>query len=252
MEQLAQWLPRGIDADDRDARDTGSRQGVTTETFERVRPLLFAIAYRMLALVSEAEDVIQDAFLRYERATKDGVEIGSLKSYLSAVVTRLAIDELWSARRNREAYVGAGCRILRRSRAARAATRRARSSAIRTEGWSTSSSWTSLMAGSRPCGPLSTRTSSATWATSPTLASCSDPAVADQSLPLAPRHRNWSSDTVPSDGTHEVQFCDGTAHRTGSRRGCAPPRSARTRTARGHPNGASAGRFDGSFHAGPG
>ena len=76
---------------------------MTTETFERVRPLLFAIAYRMLALVSEAEDVVQDAFLRYERATKDGVEIGSLKSYLSAVVTRLAIDELWSARRNREA-----------------------------------------------------------------------------------------------------------------------------------------------------
>jgi RNA polymerase sigma-70 factor (ECF subfamily) len=76
------------------------------ETFESLRPLMFAIAYRMLGSVSEAEDVIQEAFLRYRRSLADGVKIESLKAYLSAIVTRLAIDELRSARVRREAYVG--------------------------------------------------------------------------------------------------------------------------------------------------
>ncbi|MGH2401210.1 MAG: RNA polymerase sigma-70 factor [Candidatus Limnocylindria bacterium] len=80
---------------------------MTAETFESLRPLLFSIAYRMLGTVSEAEDVMQDAFLRYRRAVAGDADIGSLKAYLSAVVTRLAIDELRSARRRREAYVGA-------------------------------------------------------------------------------------------------------------------------------------------------
>ena len=80
---------------------------MTVETFESLRPLLFAIAYRMLGTVSEAEDVVQEAFLRYRRAVAGRAEIGSLKAYLSAVVTRLAIDELRSARRRRETYVGA-------------------------------------------------------------------------------------------------------------------------------------------------
>jgi RNA polymerase sigma-70 factor (ECF subfamily) len=60
----------------------------------------------MLASVSEAEDVVQDAFLRFERALADGTEIESPKAYLSAVVTRLAIDQLRSARSRRETYVG--------------------------------------------------------------------------------------------------------------------------------------------------
>lgn len=76
------------------------------ETFESLRPLLFAIAYRMLASVSDAEDVVQDAFLRYQRALERGSAIESLKSYLSASVTRLAIDFLRSARARRETYVG--------------------------------------------------------------------------------------------------------------------------------------------------
>ena len=58
---------------------------------------MFSIAYRMLATVSEAEDVVQDSFLRYVRAQAEGVEIDSPKAYLSTVVTRLAIDELRSA-----------------------------------------------------------------------------------------------------------------------------------------------------------
>ncbi|MBW8770684.1 MAG: RNA polymerase sigma-70 factor [Gemmatimonadetes bacterium] len=76
------------------------------ETFESLRPLLFAIAYRMLASVSDAEDVLQDAYLRWRRAVDDGVAIVSLKAWLSTVVTRLAMDHLRSARARREEYVG--------------------------------------------------------------------------------------------------------------------------------------------------
>jgi RNA polymerase sigma-70 factor (ECF subfamily) len=77
-----------------------------TDEFVALRPLLFSIAYRMLGSVSEAEDVVQDTFLRYQRAVSDGLEIESPKAYLSAVVTRLAIDQLRSARNRRETYVG--------------------------------------------------------------------------------------------------------------------------------------------------
>ena len=75
-------------------------------TFESFRPLMFSIAYRMLSSVSEADDVVQEAFLRYQRAIAGGVEIDSEKAYLSAVVTRLAIDQLRSARMRHETYVG--------------------------------------------------------------------------------------------------------------------------------------------------
>jgi RNA polymerase sigma-70 factor, ECF subfamily len=76
------------------------------ETFESLRPLLFAIAYRMLASVSDAEDVLQEAYLRYRRALDDGVAIASLKTYLSTIVTRLALDHARSAQQRREEYVG--------------------------------------------------------------------------------------------------------------------------------------------------
>ena len=76
------------------------------QTFAELRPLLFALAYRMLASVSAAEDVVQDAFLRYRRAREEGAAVASPKAYLSAVVTRLAIDELRSARARRETYSG--------------------------------------------------------------------------------------------------------------------------------------------------
>jgi RNA polymerase sigma-70 factor, ECF subfamily len=75
---------------------------MSAETFAGLRPLLFSIAYRMLGSVSEAEDVVQEAFLRYQRAGA----VDSPRAYLSAVVTRLAIDELRSARARRETYVG--------------------------------------------------------------------------------------------------------------------------------------------------
>jgi RNA polymerase sigma-70 factor (ECF subfamily) len=76
------------------------------ETYTELRPLLFSIAYRMLGSVTEAEDVVQDAFLRYEGAVQRSGGIESPKAYLSAVTTRLAIDELRSARARREQYIG--------------------------------------------------------------------------------------------------------------------------------------------------
>jgi RNA polymerase sigma-70 factor, ECF subfamily len=80
--------------------------GETAAVYESLRPLLFSIAYRMLGSVTEAEDIVQEAFLRYHRAVADHGEPDSPKAYLSAVVTRLAIDELRSARSRRESYVG--------------------------------------------------------------------------------------------------------------------------------------------------
>jgi RNA polymerase sigma-70 factor, ECF subfamily len=76
------------------------------EAFQELRPLLFSIAYRMLGSVGSAEDIVQEAFLRFDRAAREGSAIDSPKAYLSAVVTRLAIDELRSARVRRETYVG--------------------------------------------------------------------------------------------------------------------------------------------------
>jgi len=71
--------------------------------FEELRPLLFSIAYRILGSVSEAEDAVQETWLRYELTA---TEPASTKSFLSAVVTRVSIDVLRSARVRREQYVG--------------------------------------------------------------------------------------------------------------------------------------------------
>jgi RNA polymerase sigma-70 factor, ECF subfamily len=77
------------------------------ETYESLRPLLFSIAYRMVGSVSEAEDIVQEAYLRHHRAVRDGdTEVQAPKAWLSAVTTRLAIDHLRSARVRRETYVG--------------------------------------------------------------------------------------------------------------------------------------------------
>ena len=73
---------------------------------EELRPLLFSIAYRMVSSVGDAEDIVQEAFLRIHRAESEGQRIESPKAYLSAVVTRLSIDHLKSARVRREQYVG--------------------------------------------------------------------------------------------------------------------------------------------------
>jgi RNA polymerase sigma-70 factor (TIGR02957 family) len=79
---------------------------MTDEEFDKLRPTAFAIAYRMLGSVSEAEDVVQEGFLRLHRAREGGESIESPRAYLSTVVSRLALDELRSARARRETYVG--------------------------------------------------------------------------------------------------------------------------------------------------
>ena len=76
------------------------------ELFEELRPKGFAIAYRMLGSVSEAEEVVQEAFLRLYRELEDGADIATPEAYFVTVVTRLAIDELRSARARREVYTG--------------------------------------------------------------------------------------------------------------------------------------------------
>ena len=74
------------------------------QVYRELRPYAFAIAYRMLGTVSEAEDVVQDAFLRVGEASD--AEIRSPRAYLATVTTRLAIDVLRSSRARRESYVG--------------------------------------------------------------------------------------------------------------------------------------------------
>jgi RNA polymerase sigma-70 factor (TIGR02957 family) len=79
---------------------------MTEEEFSELRPSAFAIAYRMLGSVSEAEDVVQEGFLRLHRARAGGERIESPRAYLSTVVSRLSLDQLRSARARRETYVG--------------------------------------------------------------------------------------------------------------------------------------------------
>ena len=74
------------------------------EIFSELRPLLFSIAYRMLGVVMDAEDMVQETFLRWQRSDQKNVQ--SPKTWLSTVITRLCINHLKSARVQREQYVG--------------------------------------------------------------------------------------------------------------------------------------------------
>ncbi len=76
-----------------------------TSQYAQYRPLMFSIAYRMTGSVSDAEDIVQEAFLRAGKEDKAG-EVESPKAYLATITTRLAIDHLRSARVRRESYVG--------------------------------------------------------------------------------------------------------------------------------------------------
>ena len=74
------------------------------ESFETYRHYLFSIAYRMLGSAMDAEDMVQETYLRYQ-ATPPAT-ISSLKAFLTTIITRLCMDQLHLARRKRELYVG--------------------------------------------------------------------------------------------------------------------------------------------------
>lgn len=74
------------------------------ETFESYRPLLFSIAYRMLGSAMDAEDIVQETYLRYQNAKKQDIQ--SPKAYLATITTRLCLDYLKSAKTQREDYIG--------------------------------------------------------------------------------------------------------------------------------------------------
>src|SRR5699024_542434 len=92
---------RGSDMPDRPT--SGTSLPPRAEEFVALRPLLFAIAYRVLGRVTEAEDVVQDTWLHYQHVTE---QPRSPKAYLATVVTRLSINVLSSARVRREEYIG--------------------------------------------------------------------------------------------------------------------------------------------------
>lgn len=77
-----------------------------TDAYRTHRRTLLAIAYRMLGSFTDAEDVVQDAFLRFRHALQEGERPDSDRAYLMTITSRLAIDQLRSARVRREAYVG--------------------------------------------------------------------------------------------------------------------------------------------------
>ena len=82
----------------------GSRRLDSEELFKTQRPRLLAIAYGMLGSASDAEDVVQEAFLRWQRGGTDRVDFP--ERYLARIVTRLSIDHLRAVKRRREDYVG--------------------------------------------------------------------------------------------------------------------------------------------------
>src|SRR5215472_11323642 len=84
--------------------DESMRKGNQAEAFEHYHVLLFSIAYRMTGSASDAEDLVQETYLRYQAS--DSEVIVSLKAYLTTIITHLALDYLKSARVAREQYMG--------------------------------------------------------------------------------------------------------------------------------------------------
>ncbi|HET7093744.1 MAG TPA: RNA polymerase sigma-70 factor, partial [Thermomicrobiales bacterium] len=97
----------GREADGDGEQAAEARHGVAAiDAIVEYRPLLFAIAYRMLGSVADAEDAVQDTFLRWHRVLAAGTDIASPKAWLTTTVTRRCLDELGSARVRREQYIG--------------------------------------------------------------------------------------------------------------------------------------------------
>lgn len=84
--------------------DGGVATDTATDVFEEHRPVLMGVAYRMLGRVADAEDIVQDAWLRW--STADQAQVREPRAYLVRVTTRLAIDRLRHVQSRRESYVG--------------------------------------------------------------------------------------------------------------------------------------------------
>src|SRR5215472_11706230 len=81
-----------------------TNRGSMAESFESYRTYLFAIAYRMLGSAMDAEDMVQETYLRY--STTPPETTSSLKAFLTTIISRLCVDQLQLARRKREQYLG--------------------------------------------------------------------------------------------------------------------------------------------------
>jgi RNA polymerase sigma-70 factor (TIGR02957 family) len=95
-----------MSSDDKDRGAAAADLGDRETLLDQLRPTSFAIAYRMLGSVSEAEDVVQEALLRVHQSLDAGEDIASPRAFVATITTRLAINELRSARARREHYVG--------------------------------------------------------------------------------------------------------------------------------------------------
>jgi RNA polymerase sigma-70 factor (ECF subfamily) len=87
-------------------RENPEQIALESEVYAELRPLMLSIAYRMLGSISEAEDVVQEAYLRFHEALRRETSIESPRSYLATITTRTSIDHLRRARARREQYVG--------------------------------------------------------------------------------------------------------------------------------------------------
>ena len=101
---LFSMIGKGYTDADRNHKEKQERKEVVMEEFERYRSLLFSIAYRMTGSVSQAEDMVQETYLRSRDTSQS--DIRSLKSYLTTIITHLCLDYLKSARVEREQYIG--------------------------------------------------------------------------------------------------------------------------------------------------
>src|SRR5439155_13037051 len=95
--------PRSIPGGTKRSNQELSRR-MNMESFETYRSYLFAIAYRMLGSAMDAEDMVQETYLRYQRTPPE--TIGSLKAFLTTIISRLCVDQLHLAHRKREQYLG--------------------------------------------------------------------------------------------------------------------------------------------------
>jgi RNA polymerase sigma-70 factor (ECF subfamily) len=87
-----------------DGQPTDPGVSISLATFDQYRSLLFSIAYRMLGSVADAEDMLQETFIRWQQSREDNIE--SPRAFLVTIISRLCINHLQSARVRREEYVG--------------------------------------------------------------------------------------------------------------------------------------------------